>query len=158
MASVLMTASQERHSACIGALPEYIVYDVSFDETTEDLQVDGDQGPQHVMMIQGKISCCYADWVKVVDVVTPITILVGIGAEDILTALKTRVPAVVEGVADLGVPYCVVLNSDSAKACKRLARHFQALAESQPDRLHLHSRCQQPMVSASLVSTASMFD
>ena len=74
MASVLMTASQERHSACIGALPEYIVYEVSFDETTEDLQVDGDQGPQHVMMIQGKISYCYADWVEVVDVVTPITI------------------------------------------------------------------------------------
>ena len=158
MASVLWTKSQETHSACRAALPEYIVYEVSFDETTEDMVVDGDKGPQHVMMIQGKISYCYDDYIEVVDAVVPITILAGITAEHLLRALKTRVPAVVEGFAALGIPYCIVLNSDSAKACKRLARHFQALAESQPDRMHLHSRCQQHMVSASLVSVASMFD
>ena len=141
MAAMMLTASEESHSVCRAALPEYIVYEVSFDETTADLVVDGDKEPQHVMMIQGKISYCYAERDEVLDVVVPITVLTGTTAEDMLRALKTRVPAVVEGFADLGVPCCVVLNSDSATACKRS-----------------HSRCQQHMVSASLVSTASMFD
>ena len=150
MASVMWTASQESHSACRAALPEYIVYEVSVDEPTEDLVVDGDKAPQHVMMLQGKIAYCYADRVEVEHVVVPAMCLTSIAAKDMLRALKTRVPAVVEGLADIGVPYCVVLNSDPAKACKRLARHSQALAESQPDRLHLHSRCQQHMASASV--------
>lgn len=70
MAHVCVEQSRQRRTDIESALPpDYIVMLLSFDETTEDLQVESSLGPQSVLMAQAKLLFRFGDEVVEEDVV-----------------------------------------------------------------------------------------
>ena len=139
--------------------PDLIIITFSFDDTMENLFVSssatGTQtGPQHVCMLQGKITYQFCETTFCDDIIVPIAILLDTTAETLLAALKSRCPDVFRKFDD-SVLFLVILNTDSAKSCLRLGRHFQFLSESESSKLHLQSLCMQHMLSQTLVFAAS---
>jgi len=132
-----------------------VVLQVSFDETTQEVR-NNVSGDQSLLMMSGKFVYLVGSRRIEGDIIVPTTILTEGCAEALLAALELRVP---ELFVEYKCRLVVILNSDSHKACMRLARHFYSVAQNSkmPGITVLHSRCMQHMANAALVYTTNPF-
>ena len=133
-----------------------IILEVSFDETKEDIRVDGATGTHHVMIIHARLTTQvdsgeFAD----ADIPLPTSVIDSTDAPHLLYTLQTRLPLMFR--FDPGVRYALILNCDSAPSNSRLARHMIALAEKEPF-VFLHSRCMMHMACATIVTLLKELD
>ena len=121
-------------------------------ETSENVRCEKTSGSSHIVMMQGRLISFEergGAMLHAVDVIIPTTVVDDTTAESSLGVMHLRVAWLFDAIAK-GVPMVVVLNSDSAKANLRLARHFLALAQSSTSLMLLPSRCMMHMTAAAV--------
>lgn len=152
--TVLSTFEQGLTSAVAAAAP-FVVLQVSFDETKEDLRCENTTGTHHVLMCQAYLAMQTQEGWTERPIVCPTTVIASTSAEHILSALLHRLPFMLDFCDSSR--YVMILNSDSAKSNIRLARHMEALTERKPFAV-LHSRCQMHMACAGIVMELKYLD
>ena len=154
LANFSVDAAWSNVATAVARVPVFIVMELSFDETAEDLQVGSELGPQTTLMMHVRRLFVYETETVLIHVSIPTAVLLDATAESISVALRDRVPMAFQ---HFRAGMLLVLNSDSAESCKRVARHFHRLAETVRPRYHLHSRCQQHLTNAALVYVTKQF-
>lgn len=134
--------------------PQYAVLQVSLDETEIDLV---DNNTQHVVMVHGLLQwrASEAETVRTHQIVMPPAFVNDTTAEALYQVWQDRMP---ECMKTLQQDHAIVMNSDSAKACKRLARKLASEALADTRRWFLQSWCNMHMMHCALVNMLKLTD
>lgn len=137
---------------CAESPPTYAIFCLSLDETEQDLRASQDKvkGRYNVMMVHGTLLLRFKSGVVAKEEVVMAPAAVGNTSGDtILAALHSSMPP---AVAALTCPIVTMLNTDSAKSCKRVGRAL-AVSPSEPtsQNLMIHTFCMMHMLCVCMV-------
>ncbi len=120
---------QEEH---LRGLPqaEHAALLVQFDETEQQLLVDGDRAIFSFMMLHVTLIWTMLDGTPYkVECPVPPTVIADTSAKNILTAILKCMPLDLKHLKAKVAALSLILVSDSARACKKAGRHFKACAK-----------------------------
>ncbi len=99
---------------------------VAFDETEQDLQVDGESGRYSFMMVHYTLHWVLDGGVsQKYELPAPPVVVQDTGAKTLLTAILKRMPVDLAKLKAKCSTLSLILVSDSARACLRTGRHFK---------------------------------
>ena len=134
---VALAYIQHQNASVKASTPsKHAILRVSFDETEQDLALGDDcvKGVVNVLMMHAKLLLGFQECSpKVFNLVMAPAALINTTAEAQFTGLRCRLPS---SLASLDCETVVILNSDSAKSCKRVGRCLaKHVTEKRPLRL-----------------------
>jgi hypothetical protein len=122
------------------------VLEISFDESEVVASVDGEPGIYALCMMHAKLRWVEAVGGKCLDfnIVMAPAFLLGTTAEHLMAAITKRLPVGIRDLKRLVKRLSININSDGARACKRLARRFMGRSNMTMDGdgvVSVHSTC-----------------
>ena len=125
----------------------FVIVQIAFDETEQDVKVGGDVGIRHIMQIHMRVLIRKAsDRVQHLEFAVPPCIVQSTDAATLATALHRRCDSLLK---DRGIPVILILNADKASSCVSVACHETATFVGSGN-MCLYGNCMMHMVFAAL--------